>query len=81
MLATPERVREDDGRTVQVWHLLADGQTCDGGCDFHRIACSSDEGIVLPGGVREVPVELDEPGQRWCGDCLAIIRNSVKETA
>lgn len=78
MLATPERVREDDGRTVQVWHLLADGQACNGECDFHPIACSNDEGIVAPGGLRDVSVELGEPGQRWCGDCVAIIRNNTE---
>lgn len=78
MLATPERVRKADGRTVQVWHMLAAGQTCDGECDFHRIACSSEDGIVLPGVVRDVPVELDEPGQRWCADCLTIIRAAAQ---
>lgn len=74
MLATPERVREPDGRPVRVWHLLADGQDCDGNCDWHAIACSNEDGIVMPTGTRDVPVDLDEPGQRWCGDCLAIAR-------
>lgn len=75
MLATPERTRDDHGRTIQLWHLLADGHQCNGECDFHPIACSSEEGIVLPAGTRDVPVGLDEPGQRWCGDCLATVNN------
>lgn len=76
MLATPERTRDDHGRTIQLWHLLADGHQCSGECDFHPIACSTDKGIVAPGGLRDVSVELDEPGQRWCPKCVANIRNS-----
>ncbi|WP_030570252.1 hypothetical protein [Streptomyces aureocirculatus] len=74
MQATPERVREGSGRTVQVWHLLADGQDCNGDCDWHPISCSDEEGIVAPGGTRDVPLDLDERGQRWCGDCLVLAR-------
>lgn len=72
MLATQERVRLDDGQTVIVWHR-SPGR-CDGECDFHAIACSDDEGITLPGPKRDVPMRLDKPGERWCPDCLAIIR-------
>lgn len=68
MLAIAERVQDGlRDPEVRVWHKPV-GRMAD---DFQAIACSSDEGIVLPGGVRDVPVELDEPGQRWCGDCLA----------
>ncbi|MGW7087480.1 hypothetical protein ACWGH2_28840 [Streptomyces sp. NPDC054871] len=74
MLATPERVRETDGRTIQIWHLPADGQDCDGQCDWHAIACSDKEGIVMPGGTRDVPENLNESGQRWCPDCLMAMR-------
>ncbi|MFG2970902.1 hypothetical protein ACGFZS_47300 [Streptomyces sp. NPDC048288] len=72
MLATPERTRDDHDRPIQLWHLLGDGHVCNGECDFHPIACSNTEGITLPAGTRDVPVDLDEPGQRWCGDCLVI---------
>jgi hypothetical protein len=74
VLATQEHLRTD-GRTVVVWHKADEPEQCNGECDFHPIACSSDEGIVAPGGLRDVPVELDEPGQRWCSTCVAIIRN------
>jgi hypothetical protein len=74
VLATQERVRTD-GRTAIVWHKAAEPEQCNGECDWHPIACSTDEGIVAPGGLRDVPVELDEPGQRWCSTCVAIIRN------
>lgn len=71
MLATSERVREDDGRTeVLVWHKAVG--RCDGQCDFHPIACSSTEGIVMPGPKQDVPLSLNEAGQRWCPDCLAL---------
>ena len=72
MLATQERVRLDGGQVVIVWHKPVG--RCDGDCDFHAIACSAEEGIVLPGPKRDVPIRLDEPGERWCVDCLAIIR-------
>jgi hypothetical protein len=73
-IATSELGRDAHGRTIQIWHLLAEGQTCNGECDWHAIACSSDEGIAMPGGTRDVPLELDEPGQRWCPDCLALAK-------
>ncbi|MCI3279194.1 hypothetical protein [Streptomyces cylindrosporus] len=73
MLATSERVRAADGRTdVLVWHKSAG--RCDGQCDFHPIACSDTEGIVMPGPKQDVPISLDKPGERWCSDCLALPR-------
>lgn len=36
------------------------------------IACSKEEGGHRSAGVRDVPVNLGEPGQRWCDDFLAI---------
>lgn len=79
MLATQERMRIKDGLTVLVWHKVAQPEDCDGECDFHPIACSADEGIILPGPMRDVPLTLDEPGQRWCGDCLAA--NAVRKAS
>jgi len=72
MLATQERVRLDGGRTVVVWHKAAHPEQCTGECEFHPIACSSEEGIVAPGPLKDVLLNLDEPGERWCLDCLAI---------
>ena len=70
MLATQERVREGN-RTVIVWHKAADPGSCTGECDWHPIACSPIEGIVAPGPLKDVPLDLDEPGERWCADCIA----------
>ncbi|MBZ6290408.1 hypothetical protein KVH30_02320 [Streptomyces olivaceus] len=72
MLATHERVRTESDTTVLVWHK-SDGH-CDGQCDFHPIACSDTDGIVLPGPTQDVPLNLDKPGESWCPDCLALIR-------
>jgi hypothetical protein len=75
MLATSERVRGDGGRTeVLVWHKPVG--RCDGECDFHAIACSAEEGIVLPSPKQDVPISLDKLGERWCPTCLAIIRSA-----
>lgn len=67
MKATAERIR---GRWPApdrlVWHKPV-GTASD---DFQAIACSNEEGIVLPTGIRDVPVKLDEPGQTWCAECL-----------
>lgn len=70
MLATQERIRTDDGRTVLVWHRPAQPEDCNGECDFHPIACNSREGIAAPGPLRDIPIGLDKPGERWCTDCL-----------
>lgn len=71
MKATAERIR---GRYPEpdrlVWHKPA-GPASD---DFQAIACSDEEGIVLPTGTRDVPVKLDEPGQSWCAECLSADR-------
>ncbi|WP_328336695.1 hypothetical protein [Streptomyces violaceus] len=71
MLATQERVRTEDGITVLVWHKPAQPEQCNGECDFHPISCSNTEGITAPGPLRDVPLDLKEPGERWCTDCLA----------
>lgn len=71
MLATPERVRgysQEPDRIV--WHKpygRGDG-------DFQAIACSPDEGIVLPWPKKDVPLRLDVAGEEWCPDCLKVIR-------
>ncbi|MGP3950839.1 hypothetical protein [Streptomyces sp. 7N604] len=79
MLATPERVHESDWTEVVVWHKPVQPEQCHGECDFHALACSSVEGIVLPGPNQDVPLDLDRPGERWCTDCLAII-NAARTT-
>lgn len=72
MLAISERIPEDGGLTeVRVWHKPVGP---DPDATFQPIACSDTAGIVMPGGKREVPLRLDKPGERWCPDCLAIIR-------
>ena len=76
MLATQERVRKD-GRTVVVWHKPV-GRAVG---EFQAIACSEDEGIVLPGPKKDVPLDLDQPGERWCPDCLATTQSATKEAS
>ncbi|MFE0777517.1 hypothetical protein [Streptomyces sp. NPDC058861] len=69
MLATAELVRSSDPKkTETVWHRPTDPDACDGNCDYHTVACG-EPGISLPGGIRDVPEDLNEPGQRWCADC------------
>lgn len=71
MLATPERIRGDGGRTeTLVWHKPA-GRVVE---EFQPIACSSTEGIVMPWPKQDVPLRLEKAGERWCPDCLAAIR-------
>ncbi len=72
MLATQERVRAGDGTTTLVWHKAVG--SCNGACDFHPIACSDTDGIVVPGPKKDVPLSLDKPGERWCTACLSLIR-------
>jgi hypothetical protein len=63
MLATPERIRGDGGRTeVLVWHKPVDRVVE----EFQAIACSDSEGIVMPWPKQDVPLTLDKPGERWC---------------
>ena len=70
MLATAELRRPEGalGPVETIWHLAADPNGCNGDCDYHPIACSA-LGISMPGGIQEVPDDLDEPHQRWCTDC------------
>ncbi|GHH30205.1 hypothetical protein [Streptomyces rubradiris] len=73
MLATPERIRGDGGLTeMLVWHKPV-GRVIE---EFQAIACSDTEGIVMPWPKQDVPLKLDKPGERWCSDCLAIIRSA-----
>lgn len=71
MLAIPERVTGPGGVTQElIWHKpkgRGDG-------DFQPIACSDDEGITLPWGKRDISLRLDKSGERWCEDCLKLIR-------
>lgn len=73
MLATPERVQGDTVWTESVvWHKPV-GRTVE---EFQPIACSDTEVIVFPPPKQDVPLSLDKPGERWCPDCLAIVRRS-----
>jgi hypothetical protein len=75
MLATPERVHGDTVFTESlVWHKPV-GRSVE---EFQPIACSTEEGIVFPPPKQDVPLRLDKPGERWCPDCLAIIRTTEK---
>jgi hypothetical protein len=66
MLAAAERVRPDGALEI-IWHVPADPAACDSDCD-HPVACG-EPGISVPGGTREVPENLTDPGQRWCTAC------------
>ncbi|GGN44777.1 hypothetical protein GCM10012285_27680 [Streptomyces kronopolitis] len=72
MLATAERVHPAGalGPAEIVWHTPTDPDSCDGNCDLHTVACG-EPGTSVPGGIRDVPEDLTEPGQRWCDACLA----------
>ncbi|MFJ6438832.1 hypothetical protein [Streptomyces sp. NPDC091416] len=71
MLATAERPRRETAlRSVEIiWHRPADPEGCDGDCDYHQIACG-EPGVSMPGGIRDVPENLEAPGERWCTACL-----------
>lgn len=71
MLATRERVTEGRDEAL-VWHKPV-GRAVE---EFQPIACSDMDGIVFPAPRQDVPLGLDKPGERWCPDCLAIIRRS-----
>ncbi|MET8221573.1 hypothetical protein ACWGPD_29300 [Streptomyces hirsutus] len=75
MRATAERVRPDGvlGPVEIIWHVPADPASCDG--DYPPVACG-EPGISVPGGIREVPEKLTEPGRRWCTAC----RTSTQRT-
>lgn len=67
MLATPERVREDGGQNeILVWHRPV-GRTVE---EFQPIA--------FPAPKQDVPLDLDRPGERWCTDCITLIRDARK---
>ncbi|TKS96314.1 hypothetical protein [Streptomyces lasalocidi] len=78
MLAVSERILGRGGITEGlIWHKPVDS---DPERTFQQIACSEEDGIVMPSGKREVPLSLDKEGERWCPDCLAVIRsNSAKK--
>jgi hypothetical protein len=35
----------------------------------------------MPGRMRDVPLDLDEPDQLWCAECLAVVRGPPLEWA
>jgi hypothetical protein len=41
---------------------------------FQRIACSDEDGIVMRSAKRNVPLTLDRAGERWCQECLTLVR-------
>ncbi|WP_019357962.1 hypothetical protein [Streptomyces sp. AA1529] len=72
MLAVSERIKGPGGVTKElVWHKPVGP---DPDATFQGIACSDEDGIVMSSGKREVSLKLDKPGERWCPDCLTIIR-------
>ncbi|MDH2390062.1 hypothetical protein QCN29_14930 [Streptomyces sp. HNM0663] len=75
MLATPERVRKDGGQNeIPVWHRPV-GRIVE---EFQPITCSDSDGIVFPAPKQDVPLDLDRPGERWCTDCITLIRDARK---
>ncbi|MFD8148086.1 hypothetical protein [Streptomyces sp. NPDC059708] len=67
MIAVPERVPARGLESDRlIWHLPV-GDVVE---DFQAIACSDEEGIVMPAGERAVPLHTDVPGQSWCPQCL-----------
>ncbi len=82
MLATAERVRPHGalGPVEIVWHRPADPDACEGDCDSHDLICG-EPGISVPGGIHEVPEDLDEVGQRWCSACLPRASDTTKAAA
>lgn len=77
MLAVSERVLGPGGVTQElVWHKPVGD---DPDATFQRIACSEEDGIVMRSAKREVPLNLDKEGERWCPDCLAVIHSGRSE--
>ncbi|RSS41590.1 hypothetical protein EF912_31360 [Streptomyces sp. WAC07061] len=71
VIATAERVLAPGfGTDRLIWHVPAGGLVE----DFQALACSDQEGLSAPGGPRDVPVDLDVPGQSWCPRCLMLAR-------
>ncbi|MEU3407636.1 hypothetical protein ABZ766_27330 [Streptomyces sp. NPDC006670] len=67
MIATAERVLAPGvGPDGLIWHVPA-GDVVE---DFQAIACSDQEGLVLPSAPRDVPVDVKVPGESWCLRCL-----------
>ncbi|MEU5043251.1 hypothetical protein [Streptomyces griseorubiginosus] len=72
MLAIAERVLGQDSRgDTLIWHKPV-GRVVE---EFQAIACSAEDGITLPPAKQNVPISLDKPGERWCRDCLALLRH------
>ncbi|MGW3387317.1 hypothetical protein [Streptomyces cinereoruber] len=72
MLAVSERVSGDTVFTeALIWHKPV-GRVTE---EFQPIACSDTDGISFPPPKQDVPLRLDVPGERWCPDCLAMIRS------
>ncbi|RST09025.1 hypothetical protein EF910_02120 [Streptomyces sp. WAC07149] len=69
MIATAERVLAPGFWTdLLTWHVPAGGVVE----AFQAIACSDQEGLVVPAAPRGVAVNLDVPGQSWCPGCLML---------
>jgi hypothetical protein len=69
MLAVAERAGGIGNDTEPViWHIPV-GDSVE--AMFQAIACSAEEGIVLHGPSRDVPLQLNSPGEEWCDACLA----------
>ncbi|MEW2393088.1 hypothetical protein AB0933_32480 [Streptomyces venezuelae] len=73
MLATPERVQ---GAMVFIesvmWHKPVGRREDE--ARVQAIACS-DKGIIYPAPKRDIPLDLNKPGESWCPDCLARTRS------
>ncbi|NJA56733.1 hypothetical protein [Streptomyces sp. NEAU-H3] len=72
MLAVPERITGPGGIAEKlVWHkpLGADPDAI-----FQRIACSDEDGIVMRSAKQNIPLKLNKEGERWCPDCLTLVR-------
>jgi hypothetical protein len=75
-LAVSERINGPGGVTEElVWHKPVGA---DPDVTFQPIACSDEDGIVMRSAKRDVPLKLDKEGERWCSDCLRLIRASRK---
>lgn len=77
MLAVSERVLGPGAVTQElIWHKPVG---TDPDATFQRIACSEEEGIVMRSAKREVPLRLNKDDERWCLDCLAVVRSGRSE--
>ncbi|MFC9755185.1 hypothetical protein [Streptomyces sp. NPDC056921] len=77
MLAVSERTTGAGGVTEGlIWHKPV-GRDPD--ATFQQIACSDEDGIVFRSAKCDVPLSLSKTSERWCPDCLAIIRRPASD--